>query len=57
MTTIEMLNKADQVQVVVVINQKNWGGIEKLAKSVTSYFRDFSKIKKSVKFVFDGFDN
>ena len=59
-TMIELLKKIHKLQIIVVINQKNWGtrgaDIQKLAKTTSSILKDFSKIRKSVKFVFNNFD-
>lgn len=60
-TTIEALKKVQRLQIVIVINQKNWGvsgaDIEKLAKTVSSITRDYNRIKNSVSFVFNQFDS
>lgn len=57
---IEFLKEVDKLQIVTVINQKNWGtkgdDIQKLAKTTSSIIKDINGVKESIKFVFNQFD-
>lgn len=54
------MKKVDELQIVIVINQKNWGvrgeDIEKLAKTVSGIIMSYKKIKPSITFAFNQFD-
>lgn len=54
------MKKVDKLQIVIIINQKNWGAhgedITKLAKTVSSIIKNYKQVRDAITFVFNQCD-